>query len=273
MSIKSILCAYSGDPSKGSGLRHAIRLARRHDAFLTGVAKTGGIGFLHRQLSAQLPPDVRAQLDENGQRIMADIRSRFLSITAAEGLAERSEFVVLDPGIDGPIATVARAFDLVVIGHHTATVYEDDFAAHPDLIALRSGRPVLIVPDGYDDPVPAASNVLVAWDGKRAATRAIVSAMPLLEQGANVTLLSVGETPRNADRLVQTLGRHGIRARSETVEPEGSIAGAILPYADALGAHLIVMGAFEHSKFSHDIVGGATTEVLETARTPLLMAH
>ena len=28
------------------------------------------------------------------------------------------------------------------------TVYEDDYATNPDLIALRSGRPVLIVPEG-----------------------------------------------------------------------------------------------------------------------------
>jgi len=34
-----------------------------------------------------------------------------------------------------------------------------------------------------------------------------------------------------------------------------------------------VMGAFEHSKFTQDIVGGVTTEVFAAARVPVLLAH
>lgn len=41
MQIKSILCAYSGDAAQGSGLRHAITLARHHGAHLTGVLRHG----------------------------------------------------------------------------------------------------------------------------------------------------------------------------------------------------------------------------------------
>ncbi|MEM9248124.1 MAG: universal stress protein [Pseudomonadota bacterium] len=273
MSLKTILCAYSGDPDRGSGLRHAIALAKRHDALLTGVAKTGGIGFLHRQMSAQLPEAIRAQLDANGRRMLADVADRFTAMTDAAGLAGRAAFVELDPKRDGPIASFARAFDLTVIGHHAAAPYEDDYAAHPDLIALRSGRPVLIVPQGLGEAGVATANVMVAWDGKRAATRAIVSAMPILESGASVTLLSVGHTPRNTDRLLTTLAAHGIAVQAASVEQVGSISDTLLQEADARSADLIVMGAFEHSKFSHDVSGGATTDVLAGARMPLLMAH
>ena len=55
--------------------------------------------------------------------------------------------------------------------------------------------------------------------------------------------------------------------------PEGRIADRILSYADGQSADLIVMGAYEHSKNSHDIIGGATTDVLVKSRVPVMMAH
>ncbi|WP_166416780.1 universal stress protein [Cochlodiniinecator piscidefendens] len=273
MSIKSILCAYSGDPSKGSGLRHAGRLAKRHGAHLTGVAKRGGIGFLHRQLPAHLPGQVIAQLDANGQKTMADTKARFLEMAVEEGLGDRAEFVELDPKANGPIASFARTFDLVVIGHHLGAVYEDDYASNPDLIALRSGRPVLVVPERHEVPESSVADVLVAWDGKRAATCAVAAAMPILKQGAKVALLSVSRTPRNTDWLVQTLSKHRVVATAVTVDQNGSVAETVLAYSKSKEVNLIVMGAFEHSKFSHDIVGGATTDVLRETQVPVLLAH
>lgn len=37
MQVESILCARSGDAARGSGLRHAIRLARYNNAHLAGA--------------------------------------------------------------------------------------------------------------------------------------------------------------------------------------------------------------------------------------------
>jgi len=273
MTIKTILCAYSGDPNQGSGLRHAIRLANRHEADLVGVAKTGGLGFLHRQFSAHLPRAILDQLDANGRDVLAGVADRFQEITRASGLGDRAEFVELDPRIDGPIDAFARAFDLIVIGHHSGAPYEDDYGAHPDLIALRSGRPVLVVPQGYEGPNATKSNVLVAWDGKRAATRALVAAMPMLEDGAQISLLTVGETPANTARLARTMERHGNTVTATSAPFSGSLAKTIADQAGQFSADLVVMGAFEHSKFSHDLVGGATTDVLTTANIPILMAH
>ncbi|MEX3017939.1 universal stress protein [Gymnodinialimonas hymeniacidonis] len=273
MSLKSILCAYSGDPEKGGGLRYAINLAKHHDAHLTGVAKTGGLGFLHRQLPAQLPESIRAQLDANGREVMANTAKRFRDMVAEAGLSDRSEFVELDPKTDGPIASFARAFDLSVIGHYPGAPYEDDYAAHPDLIALRSGRPVLIVPQDAVEPDHSTRNITIAWDGKRAATRALVAALPLFDPEAQVTLLSIGKTPRNTERFLETLARHNVQSNAETVWQDGTIADTLLTKARSSGADLLVMGAFEHSKFSHDIIGGATTDVLAIADVPVLMAH
>ena len=271
MSIKSILCAYSGEEAKGSGLRHAIRIAKHHDAYLTGVVRHGR-SYLHRQFSAQLPASVLDQLKEQERDRIAEIAARFARVVGAAGRGEAAEFVDLDPEVDGPLAEFSRAFDLVVTGNHSSAKHEDHLSAHPDLIALRSGRPVLVVPDGYEADA-LADHAVVAWDGQRAATRALVAAMPVLEEKARVSLLSVGDTPRNTDRLVATISRHGIQVAALSVPRRGSVAGTFLAESERLGAKLIVIGAFEHSKFSHDIVGGVTTELLRKTRVPVMMAH
>lgn len=271
MSIKSILCPYSGEAAKGAALRHSIRIARHHNAYLTGVIRRG-LPFLHRQFEGQVPSGVLEQLQENERKLLVEVADRFMAMATEGGLSGKAEFVDLDPRVDGPLTEFSRAFDLVVTGNHSHALHEDHLSANPDMIALKSGRPVLVVPDGYEAD-GLAQYAMLAWDGKRAATRALVAAMPVLADKARITLLSIGQRPRNTDRLIQTMQRHGVPAEAREVKAQGSIANTILAESRAMNAKLLVMGAFEHSKFSHDIMGGVTTDILRDTQVPVLMAH
>ena len=114
-------------------------------------------------------------------------------------------------------------------------------------------------------------------DGKRSAARAVGDAMPVLEEKARVTILTIGskapmEVPGGG--LATALRRHGINAEHIHKNRSGlSVAETIENVADEVGARLIVMGAYEHSKFSQDIFGGVTNEILKTARVPVFLAH
>ena len=271
MTVKSILWTYSGDPNKGSDLAHAIRVAKHHDAYLTGVIRYG-LTFVHRQLSAQLPSSVIDQLKSSEKKQIAEIAERFRRIVDEAGIGERAEFVDLDSSRDGPLIDFSRAFDVTITGNHPLSYNEDHFTTPPNVLSLRSGRPVLIVPQGFEaDGV--ASRALVAWDGKRAATRALVAAMPFLEAKGHITLLSVGDKPLNTGRLIQTLKRHGVPVEAVSVAPRASIAETILQESQASDARLIVMGAYEHSKFAQDLTGGVTTTLLAQTQVPVLIAH
>lgn len=271
MTIGSILCAYSGDPERGSGLDHAIRIAQHYDAFLTGVIRHGRT-FIHSQSSIYLPGSVLQQLRDNEQRHIEAVAARFMEVTSAAGLSGRADFVDLDTVEHGPLTDFSRAFDLVVSGHHPESEHDANMSSHPDLIALRSGRPVLVVPQGFR-AAGLADKAVIAWDGRRAATSALVAAMPVLEDKAQVSLVSVGDAPRNTERLVANLARRGLSVDAATVPRQGSVAQTIVGEAQARGARLIVTGAYEHSKFSHDMQGGVTTEILDEADVPVLMAH
>lgn len=271
MTVKSILCAYSGDLTKGSGLRHAIRLATHHGAHLTGVLRHGS-SYLADRYAPRLPDTILTHIKESDAKLIEDVTQRFANATAEAGMAERAEFVELDPTHDGPLSEFAHAFDLVVTGVHSEAANEAHLSAHPDILALKSGRPVLVVPDGYEAE-ELADRALVAWDGRRSATRAIGDAMSILAEKSHVTLLSVGSTPRGTDRMVANMQRHGIKVDARTVERSGSIAAMILSNAQSDDAKLIVTGAFEHSKFAHDLFGGVTTDIIANANVPVFMAH
>ena len=271
MDCKSILCAYSGEKARGSGLRHAIKLAKHHGAHLTSVL-WHGVPTLEKRYSAHLPDAVLEQLRDADRQHIVEISERFREAVAAAGIEAESEFVEIDASHDGSLAEFSHSFDLIVTGVHTDVANEEHLSAYPDLLALKSGRPVVVVPDGYDGD-GLADKALVAWDGKRASARAIGDAMLVLAKKTSVTLLSVGATPRGTERMVQNMRRHGVDVAAKTVKRSGSIAETILAEAKTADARLIVMGAFEHSKFSHDLFGGVTTDVIAKTSVPVFMAH
>ncbi len=275
MPIKSILAAYSGDASGSGGLRLALAIARRFDAHLTGVVWHGPSDF-ERRYRSYLTRDIIDMLAQRDAETVAGIRSDFEARIAAEPSAPRARFLELKGVSDFSLAESARTYDLTVIGNRAAEVGRDHFSARPDVVALRSGRPVILVPRDYvPGGTPFGRRVLVAWDGKRAASRALGDAMHFLQPGAEITVLTVGEEPRrgHGDDVITLLGRHGIAARRMIRPPSRGTSATILAAATEAGADLLVMGAYEHSKFAEDLLGGVTQDMLTRANLPVLMSH
>ena len=274
MAFKNLLLAFSGEAAFASSLAHAIKLAQHHDAWLTAIMRNGR-SFLDRH-GGGLPPSLRSQLravDEEGVRAA---QNQFETAVAEAGLCEKATFMTPDRLGKGLPSEVARHYDLVITGFVSNLAGEEHHVARADQIALHGGRPVLVVPQGYVAPA-LADHVLVAWDGTRAAARALGDAMNIIEGKREVTILTVG-TPSEPDfadgGLLIHLSRHGITARHLHRAPRASgIASVIEDVADEVGARLIVMGAFEHGKLSQDMFGGVTRDVLHTARVPVFMSH
>lgn len=272
MAVKTILVAYSGWSSAQSPLKHALKIADHHDAWLTGIVGHGKSQVL-KMFAGQMPAGVFEVLKENESKEIAEAKEIFTKATERHTRGDKSDFLDVIDEDGGTVASFARAFDLVVTAPHTNDRGEEHMSASPDMIALQSGRPVLIVPKDYDAP-GLSTHVLVAWDGKRAAARAIGDAMPMLEEKGKVTVLTIGsKTPPGTDRLIQNLQRHGIRTDHLQSSKSGSIGNTILVTAQDIGADLIVMGAYEHSKFAHDVFGGVTTDILKGMKIPVLMSH
>ena len=272
MSIKNILCAYTSDHAHASGLKHAIKLVRHYDGWLTGIMQHGR-PMLEQRYTAIIPEDLLQEFRKADRKLIREVGMRFAKLAEKAGLGDRSEFIELDPETGGSILEYARNFDLIVTGLHSQSLSDGHLSANPDLIALHCGRPVLVVPNGYSAK-GLADHALVAWDGRRSAARALGDALPILEETAKVTLLTIGKKPvPGTDVLLRNMARHKIEVELKLVTRKGNVARTILKVANDVSAKLVIMGAFEHSRFSHSLKGGPTTDIIDETHVPVFFSH
>jgi nucleotide-binding universal stress UspA family protein len=173
----------------------------------------------------------------------------------------------------------ARYADLTVVGQGIDLKdAPHDLAFLPEELALGVGRPVLVVPR-YGTFETFGERVLIAWNGSREATRAVHDALPLLTRATKVTVLSIDPEPDSGARVPSAditlhLARHGVSAEADsTVALDMAVGDMLLSRAADLGANLLVMGAYGHSRVREMVLGGATRHILQHMTVPVLMSH
>jgi nucleotide-binding universal stress UspA family protein len=142
-------------------------------------------------------------------------------------------------------------------------------------LLLHSGLPVLVAPA---QPVRSIGRkVVVAWNGKMQAARALAAGLPFLSRAEAVTVLTAIEshTAGRPAEVVRYLSFHGVRAEAAEIPAQspGKVGQILLDHVAQSGADLLVMGAYGHSRLREMILGGATREVLDHVSLPVLMAH
>ncbi len=170
------------------------------------------------------------------------------------------------------VAEEAAKADLVVIGigpdrHHA----EANRAVHAALFDAR--QTTLLTPAAV--PVSLGRNVAIAWKPGAAADRAIEAALPLLVGAERVSvLIETSDGEAAPDEPPATLQRAGISADVLRFQAgDQSVGEALLARAHAVGADVLVMGAFTRGSVTESILGGATRDVLAAADIPVLMHH
>ena len=170
------------------------------------------------------------------------------------------------------MAEGAELADLIVA---SARLEEPGLAdGRPEPLPLRAHRPLLAVP-------PAARSLaldcpaLVAWDGSGPAAEAVRAAVPLLRCMTGVVVLEVdppaGHIPMQA--IATYLSRHGIMPHLIERQRQDTIAATLIDQVEAIGAGLLVMGAYGNSRLAEFVFGGVTRTMLGASPIPMLMAH
>jgi nucleotide-binding universal stress UspA family protein len=172
-------------------------------------------------------------------------------------------------------ATQGRLHDLTIID--SPPEYFAVGRALAEELLFHTGRPVIVVPAGVT--AFKAKRIVVAWDGTARAARALNDAMPLLTSAEYVELASVLKE-KDLARLVPGaeaaphLSRHGIDATVANVDATNGDAGkALRNRATLVGADMIVMGAFAHSRWRQMVLGGVTDSMLSASELPVFMSH
>ena len=278
MSYKTIL-AYLNDKRRAEAiLEPAVQLAGRNDSHLIGMHVYAGVPA--PPVPLPYGSDVMKAVAAAQQRETEEIANIFSRMTAkrpfvAEWRAEKG------PRVDPTSVVIehSRSADLIIAGQTDPdwdTSPLQDVAEH---LALGSGRPVLVVP--YVGRYPEIGrNVVIAWKPGRESARAVFDALPVLKQAEQVQILEIDEggARRNGasadNSIAVALARHGIKPTVRTsIAGDISVGDEILSRLADMGADLLVMGAYGHSRMRELLFGGVTRHIAKHMTVPTLFSH
>lgn len=278
MGYKTILTVITSEDQQVQ-LDAAIDVTRREDAhlevFCLGVDHSQA-GYYYAGASAYVFQETIDRAMASAQELETKVRDRL----AAEDIRWSVDSAVAQVGgLTTLIGMRARYSDLVVLTRPYGETAPADAVAVTEAALFEGSAPVLIVPD-TGLPADFGQTVMIAWNQSEEAMTAVRRARPMLAAANKVEITVVDPSPdgpEGADpgaALAQMLDRHGIRvdvavlARTQTL-----ISDIIDRRAEEIGANLIVMGAYGHSRFREAILGGATRNMLAKSRIPVLMAR
>lgn len=170
----------------------------------------------------------------------------------------------------------AEDLDLTLLGQETHFQFKTQTAPDRTLekVLCHSRRPVVVVPRRLPEP----RAVVLGYDAGPSAVRALEAyqSSGIASDGLPIHVVSVADNEslarRRADEAADFLRHHGSLASAHPVVGDRP-AHAILEEAERCAAHMIVMGAFEHSKFVTFFRGSVTRAVLKSASERILFLH
>ena len=298
MGLCDILVCLDATEAGDGRIELALNLAQANKAYLTAVyTLPEPRGSSVPPAGPGLPPTVLGPVSPDGasviggQPVIATPAQTLPDAERADALEQRFRAELPLSGLDGEwhildradlaeLIQLAKAADLTILGQYPGGDSGGATWLHPDDVMIDAGRPVLVVP--YAGAVESVGKrVLIAWNGTREANRALHDALPLIGGAEAVTAMHVGAQQADLDRdrpglerIVRHLGRHGIAAQAEeSLHPAISIRDALLSRAAALGADMIVAGAYHHSRLRETLLGGVSRDLLEHMTIPVLMSH
>jgi len=223
-----------------------------------------GIGEIYERFRESAESDAaawRERLAKQAVTLSSEVR-------VVDSLAEESPRLA---------ALHARYADLAVMT--MAAANERDVAIVRDFFAsllLDSGRPLLLVPPGFE--WRPAKRVVVAWRPRREAARALHDAMPFLRAAETVDVMEVeegGDGALQGADIAAHLARHGLNV-NVFVRPwhEESVALTLVRHAQDHGAELLVAGGYGHSRLREWVMGGVTRDLLSgDCPIPVFFSH
>jgi nucleotide-binding universal stress UspA family protein len=261
----------------GPGPTLALGLAAAFGAHVTGIALAVDPivpGFVVAPLPVEVIEKARTQAVDTAH----DAAGRFLAAAEQAGVsAEARTSEILMGGAPEGFVTAARTTDLVVIGQDDPERSEPMRDLMIEAALFEGSAPLLLVPHIFHGAAKF-EKVMVAWDGGRAASRAVHAALPILAGAREVTVVMVGRAgigPGQPGAEVATwLARHDLKIAVTRIEaPDIPIADALLDHAADHSFDLLVMGGYGHSRVREFLLGGATRGILASMTLPVLMAH
>lgn len=279
MAYKSILTVLS-DTRQTAQLDAAEKLTRHENGHLDILC----LGIDLSQPGYYFPggtPYIFQEGLDNAENDAETLRTAVTArLTNRTGLCWHAEAAVAQiGGVTSLIGMRARYSDLAVL----SGPYGEDAPGSAETVIeaamFEGGCPILVVPQ-TGLATTEFKRVLIAWNQSTEAMSAARRALPLLRAADSVEIAVIDPGRNGIDRgdpgqaLATLLTRHGVKADIAVIaRTSAAISDEINRRAMEIGADLIVMGAYGHSRFREAILGGATRSMLQKAKVPVFMAR
>ena len=280
MGYRSILVHLGESPRCAQRTEIAAALALAHGAHLRGLAPAGLVNLPARVTpSASGSPNylelAQASLNERAGALVREFerRARAIGVESFDGRLDEDDTVP-------SLVQHAGVHDLVVLGQTDRSSPSATLdVAVPEQVLMHGGTATRVVPAvGRYEQV--GQDVVLAWNATRESTRAVHDAMPLLRRAKRVHLMCLERESdlRHISRLQLNdardwLVRHGVEPHIHQEPIRGDVGEALLSRADDLGADLVVMGGYGHSRMAEFLLGGVTRRLLAQMTMPVLLSH
>jgi nucleotide-binding universal stress UspA family protein len=291
MGLRALLLPVTGHHADDVALRIAFEIAQTFDSHLsalclrpdpldiaryvadwTAPVMTGELVAAVESEAASAAQDAGREFDEWRVRhgLPAGPNHANANHAGAHGVSVSWAERTGTPGII--LGEAARFADLVVMrGLGPNGPVDGD--AMLEAVLFDAGRPILLSPSVA--PASLFEGALIAWAGGREEVRAITAALPLLGRMKRVEIRTIGGNGNaQTDELIAYLGHHGVAATAARMEPGGrSVSETLLAEARGIGASLLVMGGYHHSRTREAVFGGTTRQIISHVELPVLLAH
>ena len=158
------------------------------------------------------------------------------------------------------VTEMSRLYDLNIVAQpDSSKPSQTDFLS--EAVLFGSGRPMLMVPY-INRGVFKSDRVLICWDGKAPAARAVHNAAPFLRKAKAIDVVTINENEDTLGEaslaaLVAHLARRDLAATPHRLTADGpNVHNAILSLAADNDTDLIVMGGYGHSRLREFILEG-----------------
>jgi len=279
MAIKDLAVAFNGSKNAEIALIFAVQMCDKYAASLTGLHALTPQEF-EGSVGRWISDDVKETLAKASEDEIAQIGASFKKTIAAKKFSGPVDWFVEQGPTNDVLARAGRYFDLLLMGQFSTPTAKQHRVRAEELV-LRSGRPVIIVPNGYKVR-PFTGHAVIAWDGSRTAASALSDAIQMLETKSRLDVVTVTSEEASASSkkvppsndIIRHLTRHGIKAQSVTLSaPRGSHGPALTKYCSEVNPDVLVMGGYGRARLREELFGGVTNHVMQHMNVPVFMSH
>lgn len=276
MAFKSFLVFHALEEPT-SALKPVIELAQEFDAHLDVVVlaslMTPSVA-MYDGAPASYWAELNNEMSARAAERVNDVEKMMGEMSVSATVAAECNYI---GQISHSIARYSLCVDACVVDKR-ALQSQQAVAKAFDGALFEAGCPILLIGEKAPNLNPA-STVIIAWNGRPEASKAVHRSLPISQQAKEVHVVAVdpneadfGEDP--GDDIATFLARHDVKATVDAVPSGGkSVVETLLQRAKDLNADLLVMGGYGHSKTREWILGGATRDILDSADLPVFLVH